>query len=149
MTVRPNDIDIALVVHVLGAMVLVGGLVTASAAALIGWRDESQALRRFAATTLFAVALPGFLVMRGGAQWVASKEHLDNIDPTPTWLGIGFATADMGGLLLLIALICGGIGVRRSRSGGGDTLLKVSGVIAVLLVAVFAVAVWAMGGKPA
>jgi hypothetical protein len=147
--VRPNDIDIALVVHVLGAMVLVGGLVTAGSAAVIGWRDESQALRRFAAMTLFAVALPGFLVMRVGAQWVASKEHLDNLPKTPTWLGIGFATADFGGLLLLIALICGGIGVRRARNGGGDTLLKISGAIAVLLVAVYVVAVWAMGGKPA
>jgi hypothetical protein len=99
--------------------------------------------------TLFAVALPGFLVMRVGAQWVASKEHLDNLPKTPTWLGIGFATADFGGLLLLIALICGGIGVRRARNGGGDTLLKISGAIAVLLVAVYVVAVWAMGGKPA
>jgi hypothetical protein len=148
VTVRPNDIDIALVVHVLGAMVLVGGLVTAAAAAVIGWRDESQALRRFAAMTLFAVALPGFLVMRIGAEWVASKEHLNNLPETPTWLGIGYGTADAGGLLLVIALICGGIGARRARTGGGDTLLKVSGAIAVLLVAVYAVAVWAMGGKP-
>ncbi len=145
---RPNDIDIALVVHVLGAMVLVGGLVTASAATVIGWRDESPALRRFAAMTLFAVALPGFIVMRGAAEWVASKEHLNDLPQTPTWLGIGFATADIGGLLLLIALICGGIGVRRSRSGGGDGLLRASGAIAILLVAVYVVAVWAMGAKP-
>jgi hypothetical protein len=146
--VRPNDIDIALIVHVLGAMVLVGGLVTAAAATVIGWRDESQALRRFAAMTLFAVALPGFIVMRGAAEWVASKEHLDKLQQTPTWLDIGRIAADAGGLLLLVALICGGIGMRRSRSGGGDGLLRASGALAIVLVAVYAVAVWAMGGKP-
>ena len=32
-------------------------------------------------------------------------------------------TADGGGLLLLIALILGGIGVRKARSGGGSGLL--------------------------
>ena len=58
------------------------------------------------------------------------------------------STAECGGLLLLIALILGGIGLRKSRSGGGNGLLKASGVIATLLVAVYVVAVWAMGGKP-
>ena len=57
-------------------------------------------------------------------------------------------TADLGGLLLLIALILGGIGLWRSRSGGGGALLRASGAIATLLVLVYVVAVWAMGGKP-
>ena len=75
--------------------------------------------------------------MRVGAQWVQSKEHLDSYDPT--WLGIGYITADGGGLLLLIALILGGIGLRKSRNGGGTGLLKTSGAIATLLVAVYVV----------
>jgi hypothetical protein len=86
--------------------------------------------------------------MRIGAQWVASKEHLDNLKNDPTWLGIGFITADAGALLLLIALIVGGIGLRRSRNGGGSGLLKASSVIATLLAAVYIVTVWAMGAKP-
>jgi hypothetical protein len=146
--VRPDDINVALLVHVLGAMVLVGGLVTAASAALIGWRDEGVALRRFSYKTLLWVAFPGYIVMRIGAQWVASKEHLDNLAKDPTWLGIGYMTADAGGLLLLIALILGGVGLRRSRKGGGNGLLKATGVLATLLVAVYVVAVWAMGGKP-
>ena len=36
---RPNDVDLAVFVHVLGAMVLVGALVTAAAMSVIGWRD--------------------------------------------------------------------------------------------------------------
>ena len=34
--IRPHDIDFALLIHVLGAMVLVGGLITASGMAIIG-----------------------------------------------------------------------------------------------------------------
>ncbi len=145
---RPDDINVALLVHVLGAMVLVGGLVTAASAALIGWRDEGIALRRFSYKTLLWVAFPGYIVMRIAAQWVESKEHLDKLSEQPSWLGIGFATAEGGGLLLLIALILGGVGLRRSRKGGGNGLLKATGVLATLLVAVYVVAVWAMGGKP-
>ncbi len=145
---RSDSISFALFVHVAGAMVLVGGLVTAAAAAIIGWRDEAAALRRFSYWTLLAVAFPGYIVMRIGAEWTASKEHLTNLPDDPTWLGIGYATADIGGLLLLIALILGGIGVRLSRNGGGGGLLKASSVLATLLVAVYVVTIWAMGAKP-
>jgi hypothetical protein len=145
---RSDSISLALLVHVAGAMVLVGGLVTAAAAAIIGWRDEGITLRRLSYWTLLAVAFPGYIVMRIGAEWVASKEHLNNLPNDPTWLGIGYATADLGGLLLLIALILGGIGLRRSRNGGGGGLLKTSSVLATLLVAVYVVTIWAMGAKP-
>jgi hypothetical protein len=147
-SIRPHDIDLVLLFHVLGAMVLVGGLITASCMALIGWSDSSDALRRMSYRVLLFVAFPGYIVMRVFAQWVESKEHLDNLPNDPAWLGIGYMTADIGGLLLLIALIVGGIGARKARAGGGTTLLRVSSVIATLLVAVYVVAVWAMGGKP-
>jgi hypothetical protein len=146
--VRPDSWNIALLVHVLGAVILIGGLVTASAAAIAGWSDEAVTLRRLSYRSLLIVAFPGYIVMRIGAQWVESKEGLDTLTNTPTWLDIGYITADGGGLLLLIALILGGIGIRKSRSGGGGGLLKASSVIATLLVAVYLVTVWAMGGKP-
>ena len=66
----------------------------------------------------------------------------------PAWIGIGFITAEAGGLLLLIALILGWLGIRRERKGGGSTLLRISGVIAAVLVLVYVIAIWAMGGKP-
>jgi hypothetical protein len=145
---RPDSINVALLVHILGAMVLMGGLVTAAGAAIVGWRDEGLALRRFSYWTLLAVAFPGYIVMRIGAQWTASKEHLDNLKNDPTWLGIGYITADAGALLLLIALILGGVGLRRSRNGRGTGLLKASSVIATVLVAAYIVTIWAMGAKP-
>jgi hypothetical protein len=146
--VRADDVSVALVVHVLGAMILVGGLVTAASASVVGWRSDSAALRRFSAMTLLAVALPGWIVMRVGAEWVYSEEGLDALTEDPTWLGIGFLTADLGGLLLLIALVVGGLAMRRDRQGRGGTLHRVSGALAVVLVALYVVAVWAMGGKP-
>jgi hypothetical protein len=146
--IRPDDVNLALLVHVLGAMVLVGALVTASTAAIVGWRDETGLLRRLSYKTLLFVGLPSWIVMRVGAQWVYAEENLDELAEDPGWLVIGFITAELGGLLLLIALILGGIGLRKSRSGGGGGLLKASAVIATVLLAMYVIAVWAMGAKP-
>ena len=65
------------------------------------------------------MALPGYIVMRIGAQWIYSKEGWDDLpdDAIPAWIGIGYIVADLGALLVLIALIVGGIGVRRPRNG--------------------------------
>jgi hypothetical protein len=146
--IRPDDINVALLVHVFGAMVLVGALVTAATAGLVGWRDEAMTLRRLSYKTLLFVAFPAFIVMRIGAEWIYSKEQLDELPEDPGWIEIGYVTSDLGGILLLLALALGGVGLARSRSGGGGGLLKASSVIATLLVAVYIVAVWAMGGKP-
>jgi hypothetical protein len=147
--VRPGDVDIALFVHVLGAMVLVGG-VLAGGAALALARGEEGVLR-LGYWSLLALALPGWIVMRIGAEWVYSQEGWDdlpeNIDE-PAWLGIGYIIADLSGLLLLISLIVGGIGVRRLRQGGGRGLLQASMIISLILLAAYVVAVWAMSGKP-
>ena len=143
--IRPDDVDVALLVHVLGAMVMLGGLVTAATAGVAGWREATGQLQRLAYKTLLVVALPGFVVMRLAAEWVYGEENLDAVPEEPAWVGIGYITADLGGLLLLVALVLGGIGVRR---GGGGALLKTAVVLATVLVAVYVVAVWAMGAKP-
>jgi hypothetical protein len=144
--IRPHDIDLAVIVHVAGAMVLVGALVTAAAMGIIGWSDEAGTLRRLSYKTLLFVGLPAWIVMWVGALWAESKEHLDDADLT--WVGIGHITAEGGGVFLLIALILGGIGVRKSRGGGGTGLIKSSSAIATFLVAVYVIAIWAMGAKP-
>jgi hypothetical protein len=148
--IRPHSWDLAVFVHVAGAMILVGGLVTALGAGILGWREAGVGLRRLSALTLFAVALPGWIIMRAGAEWAYSKEGWNDVPDKlqPTWLGIGYLTADIGGILLLIALVLGGIGVRQARGGGGVALLRASTVVAAALVALYVVAVWAMGGKP-
>jgi hypothetical protein len=146
---RPGDVDFPLFLHVLGAMVLVGG-VLAGAAALALARGEEGVLR-LGYRALLLIAFPGWILMRIGAEWVYSEEGWDdlpeNVDE-PAWLGIGYIIADLSGLLLLISLIVGGIGVRRLRQGRGGGLLKTSMIIALVLLVAYVVAVWAMSGKP-
>jgi hypothetical protein len=146
---RPTEWNFPLFIHVLGAMVLVGGLLT-GASTLLYARGDVRFLR-LGYWTLLAVALPGYIVMRIGAQWIYSKEGWDDLPDEvdePAWLGIGYIIADVGALLTLIALILGGIGVRRLGRGGGQGLLKAAMVIAWIVLAAAIVAVWAMSGKP-
>ncbi len=108
--IRPTEWNFPLLVHVLGAMILVGGLLT-GVSALAFARGEARLLR-LGYWSLLAVALPGYIVMRIGAQWIYSKEGWDDLpdEAVPAWLDIGFIVADVGGVLTLVALILGGIG---------------------------------------
>ena len=146
-TVRTDSLDFPLFLHVLGAMILVGGLL-AGASSLALARGDVRFLR-LGYRSLLAVALPGWLLMRIGAEWIASREGWTHEGVhSPTWLNIGFILADAGGLILLVSLIVGGIGVRRLRAGQGATLLKTTLVLSVVLLGAYVVAVWAMAGKP-
>jgi hypothetical protein len=146
---RPTDWNFPLFVHVFGAMILVGGLLTG--ASILTFARGDVRFLRFGYWTLLAVALPGYVVMRIGAQWIYSREGWDDLPSgvdDPTWLVTGFIVADAGALLVLIALILGGIGVRRLKDGSGTGLLKATMAIAWLVLAAALVAVWAMSGKP-
>jgi hypothetical protein len=147
-TIRADDWNLPLFVHVVGAMILVGGLVT-GAAALAFAKDHAKLLR-LGFWALMLVSFPGWIIMRLGAQWIYSREGWDNVPDNlqPDWLGIGYLVADAGGLVLVITLILGGIGVRRLEAGKGSGLLKATLVLSVLLLAAYVVAVWAMAGKP-
>jgi hypothetical protein len=146
---RPDSWDLPLFVHILGAMILVGALTLSAVALIAAWRSGSVALTKLGFTSLFYGALPGYIVMRGGAQWIAHKEGLEDSDVS--WIGIGFGVSDMGFLLLVISLVIGGIAVRRINRGEGGTP-SVSARIATGLIALFLlaclVAVWAMTTKP-
>lgn len=145
---RPTDWNFPLFVHVLGAMILVGGLV-AGASALAFARGDARMLR-LGFWALMLVSFPGWVIMRLGAQWIYSREGWDNVPDSlvPSWIGIGFLIADFGGLILVLTLILGGIGVRRLQAGKGAGLLRAVLVLSVVLLAAYVVAVWAMAGKP-
>jgi hypothetical protein len=143
--IRPDSWDLPLFLHVAGAMVLVAGLFVGGAALSIA-RGEARLLR-LGYFSLLALALPGWILMRAGAEWIYDKEGFTG-DDEPAWLDIGFVTADLGGLLLLVALIGGGFGVRRLRRGGGAGLLTAAAVLALVALVGYLVAVWAMGAKP-
>jgi hypothetical protein len=147
--VRPTDWNFPLFLHVLGAMILVAGLVTGTAALLLAKGQEQ--LLRLGFWSLMLVSFPGWVLMRLGAQWIYSREGWDNVPNSlvPSWIGIGYLIADVGGLILVITLILGGIGVRRLQAGKSAGLLKAVLVLSVVLLAAYVVAVWAMAGKPA
>jgi hypothetical protein len=147
-SIRPDDQNFPLFVHVLGAMILVGGLLTT--AGVLAWARGDVASLRLGYRTLLAVAFPGWIVMRIGAEWIYSEEGWDDLPESehPAWLGIGYILADAGGLILLVSLILGGIGVYRLRAGKGSGLLKATLILSLILLAAYVVAVWAMAGKP-
>jgi hypothetical protein len=149
---RPDDVNVPLTLHVLGAGLLVGTLIAVATAILIGWRTTAEGdavgLTRFGLRTLLLGVFPAYLLMRIGAQWTEAAEDLPEELEEATWLGIGYITADLGALLILISMILSGFGLRKLRSGGGLGLGRAVGVIALILVAAYVVAVWAMAGKP-
>ena len=146
--------EFPLLLHILGASILVGGLITALSFQLFGWARETPGgaamLARFGFLSLLVLALPGWILMRVGAQWIWSEQGWDDVPDEPAWLDIGWMTGDFGLPLILVALILAGVGARRLRQGGGTTSGFVRGatvVTAITLIA-YVVAVWAMSAKP-
>jgi hypothetical protein len=145
--IRPGSWEFPLFLHVLGAMILVGGLLT-GASSLAFARGDVRFLR-LGYWSLLAVSLPGWILMRASAEWIASREGWNAKGASsPTWLYIGRIIADAGGLLLLVALIVGGFGVRRLREGKGSGLLSGTLWLSIIMLGAYLVAVWAMSGKP-
>ena len=149
--IRPDEVNFPLLLHVLGAMLLVGALFTVAIAIVGGWRRpdsaDATALTRFGLLTLLIGVVPSYILMRIGAQWTESEENLPEEVEESAWLGIGYITADVGALLLLVSIVLSAFGLRRLRSGGTG-LARAVGVISVLLLAAYVVAVWAMTTKP-
>jgi hypothetical protein len=142
--IRPDDWNFPLLLHVLGAMVLVGTVGAVAIAELSSSRRSEPALmRRVSFWSLLVVGIPAYIVMRVGAEWMYSKEFGD-VAEDPTWIGIGYITADAGAILLLISVILAGLASRRQSS----RLATATGVVMVVLLVAWLVAVWAMGGKP-
>jgi hypothetical protein len=151
LTIRPDSWNFPLLLHVGGAMLLVASIMVAIVAFVQSWRErdpgDSAKLFRFGARTMLFAALPAFLVMRIAAEWIVSRENLSNSNAS--WIGIGFGTSDLSGLILLVTLILTGIALRRSRRGGDlGKLAKVGGALPLVLLLLYVVAVWAMTTKP-
>jgi hypothetical protein len=142
--IRPGDWNLPLFVHVGGAMLLVGALVVvaASMGAAVRRGDGAVELTRLAYRALLIGVLPSYVLMRIGAEWIVSKEGVDEA----SWVGIGYATADGGLLLVIIAAVLAWRATRRggdAPGGPGRAVVVLSG----LLLLAYAVAIWAMTAK--
>jgi hypothetical protein len=151
--IRPDSWNFPLLLHVFGAMVLVGGLVTAFSAQVVGWHrgtpGDAVGFGRLGFRALLYAAVPGWIVMRIGAIWIYEEVGFTG-DDDPAWLGIGFITAELGGLVILIATILAGIGARRLRASGGTSsmMVRISTVLVGICLLAYIIAVWAMSAKP-
>ena len=148
--IRPDNQSFALLLHLVGATVAFGAFL-ASASFLVLARGDTRLLR-LGYYSLLLVAVPGLILLRLAGEWLYRLQNWNKLPDQfdePTWLQIGFIVADWGALLLLVALTVGGIGVYRMRTGkGGAGLLRGTMVSALVLIVAYAVAVWAMTGKP-
>jgi hypothetical protein len=144
--IRPDEWNLPLFVHILGAMLLVGATVTGASALAFARGDER--LLRLGYRTLLVLGLPSYALMWAGAHWIYAEEGLDERPVDFAWEVIGFAVTEVGAVLFVTALILGGIGIRRLPKGGGTGLLKATQIICLILLAGFAVAAWAMAAKP-
>jgi hypothetical protein len=150
LLIRPDSWNLPLFVHVAGAMAVMAALFTAVGSLVLAWRasgEQRAAITRFGFRTLLYAGIPAYFVMRIGAEWIYSKEYSGDNDPG--WIGIGYGTADLGGILILLATILTGLGMRRLRSGGGGGgMAKAGTLLATLVVALYVIAIWAMTTKP-
>lgn len=141
----------ALFVHVLGALALVGATTFAVTSLAAAWRDGSLAATRTGYKALLWGVIPAWIVMRGGAQWIADKEGYIDLDEPPQWIDIGFMTSEPFFLFVVIATVVTGLAVRRAGAGGPEApsvgVRIATGLVALTLLA-YVVAIWAMTTKP-
>ncbi|TML22076.1 MAG: hypothetical protein E6G11_07395 [Actinobacteria bacterium] len=163
---RPSNFNVPLFIHVGGAMILVGGVLTAAAALSFARGDVRQI--RFGYFSLLFVAFPGLILTKLGATLIWHKESSHSLmgaafphRDDPRWIEIGGTALDGGGALLVLALILGWFGLRRIDGKTdfvaklpivgkwtGETLLRLTTLIALALLVGYFIAVWAMAGKP-
>jgi len=143
--IRPDAWNLPLLVHVSGAMLLVAALVVVVALMTGALRrgDGATVLTGLAFRGLLVGVLPAYVVMRGGAEWIASEGAWGE----PAWIGIGYATADGGLLLSIIATVLAWRAARRGDDGPGG-LGRAVVVLSVVLLVAYAVTIWAMTAKP-
>ena len=163
--VRPDSWNVPLLVHVAGAMILVGGMLGAAAGLLLA-RGDGHKLKLGYYSLLF-VAFPGLVLTKIGATALWSKYSAHSFvgaafphSDDPRWIQIGGTALDGGGGLVVLALILGWFGLRRLDGRTdflqkvpvvgkwtGATLLKLTTIISVVLLAGYVVAIWAMSTK--
>lgn len=154
--IRADSINLPLFLHVFGAMLLTGTVVTVAATTLMSRRGGAGAagLQRVGLKSVIIAVFPAYLLMRIGAQWTESEENLPKEVEDSTWLGIGYMVGDLGALLIIVSIVLSVIGLRRMRAGaadgtstGGQSQARAISIISIVLLVAYLVAIFAMSTK--
>jgi hypothetical protein len=147
--VRPNDWELPLFIHVLGALTLTGAVVLTAAMLFTAWRDASAANLRLAVRSLTLGVIPAWVVLRGSAEWIADKEGYADADDPPDWIDLGYMVGDVGFLVILLTALFGWLALRKARTDGSPSgTVRAATVLITLLLVMNLVALWAMTTKP-
>jgi uncharacterized membrane protein len=147
--IRPDEWNLALFVHVLSALTLIGALVAAASYLFAARRDGSVELVRVGFRLLLIVALPALIATRLAGQWIASEEGLEDSDLS--WIETGFVSTDVGVLVLVVATVAAGFAVRRTRrtaAGDGGIGGALAAWLVTILTVLYGVVIWLMATKP-
>ncbi len=128
--------------HVLGAMVAVGGLLLAATSLATAWRSDDAGALRLTYRALLWVALPAWIVMRVFAQFLLDESGYSDEEG---WVGMGYMTSELGLLLIIAATVLAGLSVRRAQGGGR---IRAAGVGVGIVLALALLAFFAMTTKP-
>ena len=148
--IRPDDWNFPLFVHVLGAMILVGGLLTGVTVLAFARGDVPRssprvldAARGRPSRRYDSHADRRRVDLREGA----CGELPEGVDE-PAWIGIGYIIADVGPLLHAHRADPGRHRRASPSRRQGDRLAQATMILALIVLAAAVVAVWAMSGKP-
>lgn len=131
--IRPEEWNLPLFLHVLGAFALVGALVTSGAFLVAAQRESSAVFARLGYRALLLGALPSYLVMRVAAQWIANEEGLEDSDAA--WITFGYASTEGGLLFMVAATVAAGLAVRKQGQSRAAVWI-VSGLAVLYLAAI-------------
>ena len=145
--VRPDAWNLPLLVHVGGAMLLVGAVVLTLVVTGVALRRGADAatLTRLGLRTLLLGVLPSYVIMRAGAEWIASKE---DVAGDPAWVSFGYSIGDGGLVLIIVAIVLAWRATRRREEQGPGVLGRIVVALCAVLLIAYAVAIWAMTTKP-
>ena len=152
--IRPDEWNLPLFIHVLGALATIGTLALAATLLFAALREGTTARLSLALRAITLGVIPSWIVLRFSAEWIADKEGYSDLSSPPSWIDVGYIAGDAGLLLIIISSLLGYFSLRRARAAEGEGgrpsgMVRGAALLLSLLLLVNLVALWAMTTKPA
>ena len=128
---------------------LVAGLALAVVVFLAARGVPSPSMAKLGFQALLYAAVPGWVVMRVSAQWLADRQAWP-IAMRRRGSGLGYMTSEAGLLFLIAATVVAGRASKKAQRGETPTTLmqRLPMGFSLFLVTAYVVTIWAMTTKP-